>query len=171
MNISIPRTDWDTYFMYIAHLVATRATCDRGPELLFDTGRHGVGAVLVCDRQIISTGYNGSPSGLDHCDDRGHLLVDGHCVRTVHSEQNALMQAARHGVSTQNSVLYTTASPCYDCAKLSIQAGIVRVVCGEQYLSRYGLSTQVGDLFNHAGVKFEYHPLSHERTQTFDQKR
>ena len=132
--------------MEIAKQVATRATCDR--KL--------IGAVIVRNRTILSTGYNGSPRGLAHCDDVGHEIVDGHCVRTVHAEANAIAQAAKNGVSIDNSVLYTTASPCYDCFKLLVNAGIARVVYGEFYMSRYGASKKVLTLAKKAGVKMDY---------------
>lgn len=109
--------------MRIARDVATRATCDR---------KH-VGALIVRDRQILSTGYNGSIKGLAHCDEIGHLMENGHCVRTVHAEANAIVQAATHGVQIAGSDIYTTASPCWDCFKLIAQAGIRRVFYGEFY--------------------------------------
>jgi len=117
------RPSWDHYFMSIALQVAKRSTCDRAH----------VGAIVVKDRRILTTGYNGSPSGLPHCDDAGHLLVDGHCVRTLHAEQNAILQAAYHGVSVQGSAIYVTHQPCLNCAKMIINAGIRRVVYAGQY--------------------------------------
>lgn len=117
------RADWDEYFMAIAREVATRATCDR---------KH-VGAVIVREKMILATGYNGSLRGADHCDDVGHLMVDGHCVRTVHAEANAIAQAARNGVRTEQGDIYVTASPCFNCFKLIANAGIRRIVFGEFY--------------------------------------
>ncbi len=117
------RTSWDEYFMEIARQVASRATCDR---------KH-VGAVLVRDRIILSTGYNGSIRGMPHCDEVGHLMENGHCVATVHAEANAVLQAARTGVRIEGSALYTTASPCWPCFKLVANAGILRIVYGEFY--------------------------------------
>jgi dCMP deaminase len=117
------RADWNTYFMNIARQVATRSTCDR---------KH-VGAVIVRDRTILSTGYNGSIRGLDHCDDVGHLMDNGHCVRTVHAEANAIAQAARHGVRLDGSEIYITASPCWICFRLVANSGIVRIYYGEFY--------------------------------------
>jgi dCMP deaminase len=117
------RTSWDEYFMEIARQVASRATCDR---------KH-VGALLVRDRIILSTGYNGSIRGMPHCDEVGHLMENGHCVATVHAEANAVLQAARTGVRIEGSSLYTTASPCWPCFKLVANAGIVRIVYGEFY--------------------------------------
>jgi dCMP deaminase len=117
------RTDWDPYFMEIAKVVATRATCDR---------KH-VGAVLVRDRTILSTGYNGSIRGLPHCDEVGHMMENGHCVATVHAEANAIIQAAKNGVAIDGATIYTTASPCWPCFKLIGNAGLVRIVYGEFY--------------------------------------
>ena len=97
------RVDWHTYFMNIARQAATRSTCDR---------KH-VGAVIVRDKTILSTGYNGSIRGMPHCDDVGHLMENGHCVATVHAEANAIIQAAKNGVRIDGAELYTTASPCW----------------------------------------------------------
>src|SRR3989338_7278239 len=93
------RPSWDDYFMSLARIIASRGTCNR----LY------TGAVLVKDKRIISTGYNGSPPGLPHCDEVGHLLEDGHCVRTIHGEHNAILQAASvPGTTTEDSTLYAT---------------------------------------------------------------
>ncbi|HEV8323223.1 MAG TPA: dCMP deaminase family protein [Myxococcota bacterium] len=120
------RKGWDQYFMDIGREVATRSTCDR---------KH-VGAVIVRDRTILSTGYNGSIRGLPHCDDVGHLMENGHCVATVHAEANALLQAAMHGVNIAEATIYTTASPCWSCFKLIANAGLRRIVFGEFYRDR-----------------------------------
>lgn len=117
------RPSWDQYFMSITAQVATRSTCDRAQ----------VGAVIVKERRILTTGYNGSPAGLPHCDDIGHLMVDGHCVRTLHAEQNAILQAALHGVSVQGGTVYVTHQPCLTCAKMIINAGLLRVVYAGDY--------------------------------------
>jgi dCMP deaminase len=109
--------------MNIAKEVATRSTCDR---------KH-VGAVVVRDKSILATGYNGSVRGLGHCDDEGHLMEDGHCVRTVHAEANAIVQAARNGMRIEGASIYVTASPCWGCFRLIANAGIVRIVFGEFY--------------------------------------
>ncbi len=119
----IARSSWDQYFMDIARQVASRATCDR---------RH-VGALLVRDRTILSTGYNGSIRGLPHCDEVGHLMENGHCVATVHAEANAIIQAAKNGVRIDGATMYTSASPCWPCFKLIANAGCVRIVFGEFY--------------------------------------
>lgn len=117
------RKSWDAYFMDIARAVATRATCDR---------KH-VGCVLVKQKYLIATGYNGSVAGLDHCDEVGHMMVNGHCERTSHAEANAIVQAAKHGVSTDGCTSYITASPCWGCFKLLASAGVRRIVFGEFY--------------------------------------
>ncbi len=119
----MPRPSWDSYFMKIAEDVALRSTCDRAQ----------VGAVLVREKHIISTGYNGSPAGLEHCDDVGHLMIDGHCVRTVHAEVNAIIQAAVFGLATRDSVCYVTHFPCLNCTKMLINARIARLVYREPY--------------------------------------
>jgi len=109
--------------MGIARQVASRATCDR---------KH-VGALLVRDRTILSTGYNGSIRGLPHCDEVGHMMENGHCVATVHAEANAIIQAAKNGVRIDGATMYTSASPCWSCFKLIANAGCVRIVYGEFY--------------------------------------
>jgi dCMP deaminase len=109
--------------MDIAKQVASRATCDR---------KH-VGALLVRDRTILSTGYNGSIRGLPHCDEVGHMMENGHCVATVHAEANAIIQAAKNGVRIDGATIYTSASPCWSCFKLIANAGCTRIVYGEFY--------------------------------------
>jgi dCMP deaminase len=118
-----PRVSWNAYFMKIAHDVSERATCDR---------KH-VGAVLVKDRRIVSTGYNGSMPGAQHCDDIGHLMESDHCVRTVHAEVNAIAQAAKNGVSTDGAVLYTNTFPCWPCFKVLVSAGVKGIVFDHKY--------------------------------------
>ena len=121
------RPSWDAYFLEIATLVAQRSTCLR---------RH-VGAVLVKDKRIIATGYNGPPSGLRHCDELGGCIREQQGVpsgqrhelcRGLHAEQNAIIQAALHGVSVKGATLFCTLTPCVLCAKMLINAGIVRIV-------------------------------------------
>ena len=118
-----PRADWDEYFMSIAQQVSTRATCKR----------KSVGAVIVRDKMILSTGYNGSIAGGDHCTDVGCMMEDGHCVRTVHSEANAIIQAAKNGVRIDGACIYVTASPCWFCFKLIVNSGLEKIVFGEMY--------------------------------------
>lgn len=117
------RKSWDQYFLDIATQVATRATCDR---------KH-VGAVIVRDKTILATGYNGSIQGTDHCDDIGHLMVEGHCIRTIHAEQNAIIQAAKNGTSINEASIYITCSPCWMCFKMIANVGIKQIVFGEFY--------------------------------------
>lgn len=160
--IKIPRLPWDEFFMLHAHLAATRATCDRGPNLLLDPSRHGVGAVLVRDRRIIAGGYNGSAPGQPHCCDVGHKMVEGHCVRTIHAERNALMQCALDGISPVSSTLYVTASPCWDCSLLLIRAGVLRVVMGVTYDSRYELSSEAMEVLKSSGITIDRLSLSQD---------
>lgn len=117
------RVAWDRYFMNLAVQAATRSTCPR---------KH-VGAVIVRDKAVLATGYNGSIRGLPHCTDVGCLMENDHCVRTVHAEANAILQAARHGVRIEGADIYVTASPCWECFKLIANAGIGRVLYGEFY--------------------------------------
>lgn len=125
------RPSWDQYFVEIAQQVATRSTCLR----------RSVGAVIVREKRILSTGYNGPPSGLAHCDEVGCLreqlnIPSGQrqeICRGLHAEQNAIIQAALHGVSTQGGTIYVTHQPCVTCAKMVINAGIQRVVCLNGY--------------------------------------
>lgn len=126
------RPSWDEYFMEVCRSIAKRATCDRGRS----------GCVIAKDHQILVTGYVGSPKGLPHCDDVGHLFksvqhedgsVTTHCVRTVHAEQNAICQAAKRGISIDGATLYCKMTPCRTCAMLIISCGIVRVVAEKRY--------------------------------------
>ena len=117
------RVSWKDYFMNIAREVAKRSTCVR---------KH-VGAVIVREKTILSTGYNGSIKGLPHCDEVGCEMVDGHCVRTTHAEANAIVQAAKNGIQINQSEIYVTASPCYDCFKLIANAGIKIIYYDEFY--------------------------------------
>lgn len=145
------RPSWDQYFIELAHAASKRATCDRGRS----------GCVIVRDKQALVTGYVGSPKGLPHCDDVGHLFKkvtheDGtetqHCMRTVHAEQNAICQAARLGISLNNSTLYCRMTPCRTCAMLIINCGIIRVVCE----FRYHAGNESEQMFRDAGVTLEY---------------
>jgi dCMP deaminase len=109
--------------MKIAYAVSERSTCDRA----------FVGAVLVLDKRILTTGFNGSPAGQPHCDEIGHLLVEEHCVRTIHAETNAIIQAALHGISTRGCTCYVTHFPCINCTKVLINAGMSRLVYNVAY--------------------------------------
>lgn len=117
------RPGWDEYFMQIARTVATRATC---PRL-------SVGAVLVREHRILTTGYNGAPRGVAHCSEAGCLLVNEHCMRATHAEANAIVQGALHGVSLEGSIAYCTHQPCVNCSKLLISAGVAKIVYDVAY--------------------------------------
>jgi len=121
--MSTDRVDWHTYFMNMALQASTRSTCDR---------KH-VGAVIVREKTILSTGYNGSIRGMPHCDEVGHEMDAGHCVATIHAEANSIIQAARNGVNINGGEMYTTASPCWNCFKLIANSGIRRIYYGEFY--------------------------------------
>ena len=136
--MSKQRISWKDYFMNIAREVATRSTCDR---------KH-VGAVIVRDKTILSTGYNGSIKGLPHCDDAGCEMVDGHCVRTSHAEANAIVQAAKNGVGINQSEIYVTASPCYDCFKLIANAGIKAI-----YYQKFYRDQRIMDRSKEVGIQ------------------
>lgn len=109
--------------MNLARQAATRSTCPR----------KSVGAVIVRDKTVLSTGYNGSIRGAPHCTDVGCLMENGHCVRTVHAEANALIQAACHGIRLEGGQIFVTASPCFNCFKLIVNSGIRSIVYGEFY--------------------------------------
>jgi len=117
------RPGWDEYFMEVARTVATRATCPRA----------SVGAVVVRDHRILTTGYNGAPRHVAHCTEVGCQIVNDHCVRTTHAEANAVVQGALYGVSLAGATAYSTHQPCLNCSKLLISAGIVKIVFGVPY--------------------------------------
>ena len=154
------RPSWDDYFLEVAHVIAKRATCDRGR----------VGCVIARDRQLLVTGYAGAPAGLAHCDEVGHQMKtmvheDGretqHCVRTVHAEQNAICQAAKLGIAIGGATLYCRMTPCRTCAMLIINCGIVRVVCERKYHA--GEESEV--MFRQAGIELEY---KHDEVQSYE---
>lgn len=145
------RPSWDEYFMEVMEAISKRATCDRGKS----------GCVIVKNKQILVTGYVGSPKGLPHCDDVGHQLkkalnedgtISEHCVRTVHAEQNAICQAAKLGVPVDGATVYCRMTPCRVCAMLLINCGIVRVVCERKYHA--GAETE--EMFKKVGIKLEF---------------
>jgi len=130
------RPSWDAYFMEIAKLVSTRATCRR----------RSVGALIVRDKHIVATGYNGAPRGLPHCPPDGPdkdwpegCMRAGHCIRSLHAEQNALLQAAKIGVSCDGATMYVTCQPCNMCAKMIINAGIAKVIYEGEYPDEFSL--------------------------------
>ena len=122
--------------MNIAKEVATRSTCDR---------KH-VGALIIRDKTILSTGYNGSIRGMPHCDDVGHMMEDNHCVATIHAETNAILQAAKNGVMIDKAEVYITASPCWPCFKMLANAGIKKIYYGEFYRDQriFDVAKQIG---------------------------
>ncbi len=142
------RPTWDAYFLEMARVIARRATCLR----------RRVGALLVQDKRILATGYNGAPSGLPHCEEVGcrreQLGVPSgqryELCRALHAEQNAIIQAALHGVTTRGAVLYCTTQPCVTCAKMLINAGIVRVVYEGEFADALAL-----EMLREAGVEVE----------------
>ncbi len=115
------RKDWDNYFMDIAFEVAERSTCER---------LH-VGSLLVKNKRIKGTGYNGSPKGLPHCQDEGCFMSNNHCVRTIHAEVNCLMEVSPE--DRQDATLYVTHTPCPECQKVIINSGVTRVVFAKEY--------------------------------------
>jgi len=148
MSETRARPTWDEYYLGLINEIGKRATCDRGIS----------GCVVARENRMIAAGYVGAPSGMPHCDEAGHLLrkvidEDGtirqHCVRTIHAEQNAICQAARHGISLQGGTLYCKMEPCRVCAMLIISAGIKRVVAQR----RYHAGQDTRELFRQAGVE------------------
>lgn len=135
------RIPWDQYFMTQSVILSMRSTC---PRLT-------VGAMIVRDQRTIAGGYNGSVSGDVHCIDEGCLIVDGHCVRTVHAEMNAILQCAKFGIDTSNAEIYVTHFPCLPCTKMIIQAGIK----GIHYLKDYHNNPYSLELINRAGIALE----------------
>ena len=149
------RPDWDTYFMRITKLVATRSSCLR----------RSVGAVLVKDKRILATGYNGAPAGMAHCEEAGCLRDQLHIpsgerhelCRGLHAEQNAIIQAARQGTELKDSTLYCTTAPCSLCAKMLINAGVTRIVYEGSYPDERAMA-----FFAEAGVKVEHFVLEED---------
>ncbi|MBE6446218.1 MAG: cell division protein DedD [Alphaproteobacteria bacterium] len=145
------RPSWDEYFLDVMHALAKRATCARGRTA----------CVIVKDNQIVVSGYVGSPPGLPHCDEVGHLMKkvveeDGtireHCMRTIHAEQNAICQAAKHGVSIAGGTLYCKLAPCRTCAMLLIACGIKRIVA--EY--KYHAGGEAEEMLKQAGIEIQY---------------
>ena len=138
------RLAWDEYFAAQALLIANRSTCKRAK----------VGAVLVKDNKVISTGYNGSVSGTEHCIDHECLVIDGHCVRTLHAEVNAILQGAERGVP-KGFTAYVTHFPCLNCTKQLLQVGCKRVV----YINQYRIDDYVQYLYKEKEVELVHLPL------------
>jgi len=146
MLIKNDRPSWETYFMDIARLVAKRSTCLR----------RAVGAIIVKDKRILATGYNGAPSGIKHCIETGCLREElnipsgerHELCRGIHAEQNAIIQAAFHGVSIKDAELFCTNQPCSICAKIIINAGIKKIYYGARYAD-----SMASEMFDEAGVE------------------
>ncbi|MCX6151460.1 MAG: deaminase [Ignavibacteriales bacterium] len=136
-KVKVHRPSWDNYFLKLAMLVSERSTCPR---------MH-CGCVLVRDKQILSTGYNGSIPGDVHCEDEGCLIVDNHCVRTIHAEMNAILQCSTNGTSTIGATAYITNMPCTNCSKALIGAQVREIVIFSDYHD-----TMAEDFFRKAGV-------------------
>ena len=154
------RPSWDEYFLGLMDEISKRATCDRGRS----------GCIIVKDKRILSTGYVGSPPGLPHCDDVGHLMKqmideDGtirqHCVRTIHAEQNAICQASRYGTPLGGTTLYCRMEPCRTCAMLIISTGITKVIAQR----RYHAAQESREMFQEAGVELV---IVENETQTYE---
>jgi dCMP deaminase len=157
------RPDWQEYFLKIMDTVAERANCDRGRAA----------SVIVRDKRVIATGYVGAPAGLPSCDEVGHLIKVAfderggqkkHCVRTTHAEANAIAQAARYGIAIDGATIYIKMTPCLDCTKLLVNAGIKKVVCRKRYHADHDSVKMLSD----AGVELVV--LNDER-ETYDQMR
>jgi dCMP deaminase len=144
------RASWDEYFMNIARVVSSRSTCDR----------KFVGAVIVRDKTILSTGYNGSIRGMPHCTEVGHMMEEGHCVATIHAESNAILQAAKNGVAIDGASIYVTASPCWNCFKQVANSGIRRIVYGEFYRDN-----RIFDVAKQLNIELHHLPLANQPTK------
>jgi len=156
------RPNWDRYFLDLCEAVSKRATCNRGRS----------GCVIVKDKRIMTTGYVGAPSGLPHCDDVGHDMrkvfdnngnVTQHCVRTLHAEQNAIIQAARFGIPLEGATLFCKMTPCRTCAMMIINAGIKRVVCEK----RYHADEDAIEMFKQAHVKLV---IMNDKVEKYDKQ-
>jgi len=146
--VIMSRPDWDRYFLDLCEAISRRSTCDRGRA----------GCVIVKDKRIMTTGYAGSPTGLPHCDEVGHDMrrvidengnASQHCVRTLHAEQNAIIQAARFGIPLDGATLYCRMTPCRTCAMMMINSGIKRAVCEKHYHA----DKDTVELFKAAGIE------------------
>lgn len=144
------RVPWDVYFMRIAQVVSSRSTCPR----------KFVGSVIVRDKTILSTGYNGSIRGMPHCSDEGHMMENGHCVATIHAEANAIIQSAKNGVNIDGATIYVTASPCWNCFKQIANSGIRRICYGEFYRDEriFQVADRIGIELHHIELSPEFVP-------------
>ncbi|ANK59703.1 ComE operon protein 2 [Loigolactobacillus backii] len=155
-KIKTQRLPWDQYFMLQAVLLSLRSTCPRAT----------VGAAIVRDQRVIAGGYNGSVSGDDHCIDVGCYLVDGHCLRTIHAEMNAILQCAKFGVATTGAEIYVTHFPCLQCTKMLIQAGIKTI----HYLKDYRDDDYALKLIKKSGVTLDQVKLNPDYFNQFNLK-
>ena len=146
------RIPWDQYFMLQAVLLSLRSTCTR----------LSVGAILVRDQRMIAGGYNGSVSGDKHCIDDGCYMVDGHCLRTIHAEMNAVLQCAKFGIPTDGAELYVTDFPCLQCTKMLLQAGVKKI----HYLRNYNNDSYALELLKLKEVALEQVKLDTEYIDT-----
>ncbi len=154
----LSRPDWDEYFLKIARLVSERSTCLR----------RNVGAILVKEKKILATGYNGAPAGITHCEEAGCIRLEQNIpsgerhelCRGLHAEQNALLQAALHGNSVKAATLYATVQPCIICAKMLINAGIKDIVMMGGYPDK-----MAADFLEEAGIKVTLYGLPLLREQ------
>ena len=144
LKVTHNRLAWDEYFAAQALLISNRATCNRAK----------VGAVLVKDNKVIATGYNGSVSGTDHCLEDGCLMGEGHCVRTIHAEVNAILQGAERGIP-KGFTAYVTHFPCLNCTKQLLQVGCKRVV----YIHQYRIDEYAEYLYREKEVELVHLPL------------
>jgi dCMP deaminase len=117
------RKTWNQYFINLAELVSTRSTCNR----------KNVGCVIVKENNILATGYNGSLTKDEHCDETNHLIVDNHCIRTIHAERNAIFQAAKNGVCLKDATAYVNVEPCWECFKSLVSSGIINIYYQSDY--------------------------------------
>jgi len=145
------RPTWDEYFIAMCKTVRLRETCDLGKNA----------AVIVKGKRILTTGYVGSPTGMPHCDDVGHIIkeikhgdgrISKHCLRTTHAEINAITQAAKEGIAVDDCTMYTLLEPCLHCAKAIINSGIKKIICEKKYRE----ASEAMDLFQKAGVEVKY---------------
>lgn len=132
---------WDQYFMNLAIIASTKASCDR---------KH-VGCVLVKNKRILATGFNGSIEGTEECDDVGHMMENGHCIRTIHAEINAIIQCAKYGISCKNSSIYINTFPCWSCFKVLANSGIKEIY----YKDDYRIDQKIIDYSNLLGITLQ----------------
>lgn len=147
------RPNWTQYLMRMAYTAAERSTCRKTVD--------GTGCIIAdTDHRVLASGYNGSMPRAPHCEDVGHLLLDGHCIRTVHAESNAIADAARRGIAVNSAVAYCILQPCKDCLKLMAAAGIFKVVFSELYVGEHNQASapEYFQLMKDSRIFFEHMP-------------